>query len=115
MSLRDRIPVEPLDGARLDRIEQRVVAEARPLLARPRRAPWGSWLLAGTAALAAARRRAAARARLQQYAQSVSAAEHAAEPGLHPRAAGPPAWSIGDSPAADQLRCGHLRSERAEG
>ncbi len=54
MSLRDRIPVEPLDGARLDRIEQRVVAEARPLLARPRRAPWGSWLLAGTAALAAA-------------------------------------------------------------
>jgi hypothetical protein len=54
MTLRDRIPVEPLDGARLDRIEQRIVVEAAPLLARTRPAAWPWWALAGTAALAAA-------------------------------------------------------------
>ena len=54
MSLRDRIPVEPLDSARLDRLEQRVIAQARPALTRPRRAPWAPWLVAGSAALAAA-------------------------------------------------------------
>lgn len=54
MSLRDRVPVEPLAEVRLDRLEQRVVAAAAPLLARPRRAPWTPWLVAAAAAVATA-------------------------------------------------------------
>ncbi len=54
MTLRDRIPVEPLAPERLDRLEQRIVRAAPPALARPARAPLWPWALAATSAAAAA-------------------------------------------------------------
>lgn len=54
MSLRDRIPVEPLAPERLDRLEQRIVAAAAPALARPARHPVWPWGFALASAAAAA-------------------------------------------------------------
>lgn len=54
MSLRDRIPVEPLGPERLDRLEHRIVAASAPALARPARQPLWPWGLALASAAAAA-------------------------------------------------------------
>jgi hypothetical protein len=54
VTLRDRIPVEPLSEERLDRLEQRIVRAAAPALARPARHPLWPWGLALASAAAAA-------------------------------------------------------------